>query len=75
MWGGFTEGERLRLLALGWQDTWQRYRRRVDVGELEAKLNRDVAKSREVAKTFVGAGMKPVPRQVSARERALSASH
>jgi len=72
VWGGFTEGERLRLLALGWQDTWQRYRRRVDVGELEAKLSRDMAKDREVTKTFVGAGIKPVPRQVAGREKALS---
>jgi len=34
VWGGFTETERLRLLAIGWQDAWQRYRRRVDVGKL-----------------------------------------
>lgn len=51
VWGGFTETERLRLLAIGWQDAWQRYRRRVDVGKLEAKLHRDITR------TFVG----PVP--------------
>jgi WhiB family redox-sensing transcriptional regulator len=45
VWGGFTETERLRLLAIGWQDAWQRYRRRVDVGKLEAKLNRELTKS------------------------------
>jgi WhiB family redox-sensing transcriptional regulator len=42
VWGGFTEAERLRLLALGWQDASYRYRRRVDVGKLEAKLRHDV---------------------------------
>ena len=36
VWGGFTETERLRLLAIGWQDLAHRYRRRVDVGQLEA---------------------------------------
>lgn len=38
VWGGFTETERLRLLAIGWLDASYRYRRRVDVGKLEAKL-------------------------------------
>jgi WhiB family redox-sensing transcriptional regulator len=74
VWGGFTEGERLRLLALGWQDAWQRYRRQVDVGELEAKLSRDLAKNHEVTRTFVGAGVKPAPRQATAREKELSVS-
>ena len=45
VWGGFTETERLRLLAIGWQDAWQRYRRRVDVVKLEAKLRRDITRS------------------------------
>ena len=45
VWGGFTETERLRLLALGWQDASYRYRRRVDVGKLEARLRRDIATS------------------------------
>src|SRR5439155_1173127 len=38
VWGGFTEAERLRLLAVGWEDTADRYRHRVDVPRLEAKL-------------------------------------
>jgi WhiB family transcriptional regulator, redox-sensing transcriptional regulator len=54
VWGGFTETERLRLLAIGWQDAWQRYRRRVDVIKLEAKLRRDITRS------FVGTGPVPV---------------
>jgi WhiB family redox-sensing transcriptional regulator len=38
VWGGFTEGERLRLLALGWEDAADRRQTRVDVSRLEAKL-------------------------------------
>jgi WhiB family redox-sensing transcriptional regulator len=38
VWGGFTEGERLRLLAVGWEDTADRRRTRVDVTRLEARL-------------------------------------
>ncbi|GAA3267214.1 WhiB family transcriptional regulator [Dactylosporangium vinaceum] len=38
VWGGFTEGERLRLLALGWEDAADRRNTRVDVARLEAKL-------------------------------------
>lgn len=38
VWGGFTEGERLRLLAIGWEDAADRRRQRVDVPRLEAKL-------------------------------------
>jgi WhiB family redox-sensing transcriptional regulator len=45
VWGGFTETERLRLLAIGWQDASHRYRRRVDVTKLEAKLLRDVSQT------------------------------
>jgi WhiB family redox-sensing transcriptional regulator len=74
VWGGFTEGERLRLLALGWQDTWHRYGRRVDVGALEAMLTREIANGREVTKTFVGAGVKPAPTRAPAREDALIAT-
>ena len=37
VWGGFTEAERLRLLATGWEDA-ARARGRVDVGRLEARL-------------------------------------
>ncbi len=56
VWGGFTETERLRLLALGWQDASHRYRRRVDVGKLEAKLVQDVSQA-----FLGGAGTLPPP--------------
>jgi|SRR3954454_21150258 len=38
VWGGFTETERLRLLAIGWEDAADRQRYRVDIGKLEARL-------------------------------------
>jgi WhiB family redox-sensing transcriptional regulator len=38
VWGGFTEAERLRLLATGWEDTADRRRTQVDVSRLEARL-------------------------------------
>ena len=38
VWGGFTEAERLRLLAAGWEDLADRSHGRVDVGRLEARL-------------------------------------
>ena len=38
VWGGFTEAERLRLLAVGWEDTADRHHARVDVGRLDARL-------------------------------------
>ena len=38
VWGGFTEAERLRLLATGWEDAADRQQARVDVGRLEARL-------------------------------------
>lgn len=38
VWGGFTEGERLRLLDLGWEDLADRHQQRVDVRRLEARL-------------------------------------
>jgi len=38
VWGGFTESERLRLLAIGWEDAADRRHNRVDVSRLEAKL-------------------------------------
>lgn len=40
VWGGFAEGERLRLLAAGWEDAADRSGRRVDVSRLEARLRR-----------------------------------
>jgi WhiB family redox-sensing transcriptional regulator len=38
VWGGFTETERLQLLARGWEDLTDRARLRVDVRRLEARL-------------------------------------
>ena len=38
IWGGFTEAERRRLLALGWEDLADRRHRRVDVARLTARL-------------------------------------
>jgi WhiB family redox-sensing transcriptional regulator len=38
VWGGFTETERLELLARGWEDLSDRARLRVDVRRLEARL-------------------------------------
>src|SRR6478752_1271906 len=40
VWGGFTESERLRLLATGWEDLSDRRQTRVDVERLEARLGR-----------------------------------
>lgn len=39
VWGGFTEAERLRLLAIGWEDLADRRQQRVDVLRLEARLH------------------------------------
>jgi WhiB family transcriptional regulator, redox-sensing transcriptional regulator len=38
VWGGFTEAERLRLLAMGWEDVADLHRAKVDVSRLEARL-------------------------------------
>jgi WhiB family redox-sensing transcriptional regulator len=38
VWGGFTEAERLRLLAVGWEDAADLRHNRVDVARLEARL-------------------------------------
>ena len=40
VWGGFSESERLRLLAVGWEDLADRRRARVDIARLEARLGR-----------------------------------
>jgi len=40
VWGGFSEAERLRLLAVGWEDLADRHRSRVDVSRLESRLGR-----------------------------------
>ena len=62
VWGGFTETERLRLLSIGWQDTWQRYRRRVDITKLEARLSREIANSFARRPQLAGEGT-TAPRQ------------
>jgi WhiB family redox-sensing transcriptional regulator len=38
VWGGFTEAERLRLLAVGWEDAADLRRNLVDVARLEQRL-------------------------------------
>jgi WhiB family redox-sensing transcriptional regulator len=38
VWGGFTEAERLRLHALGWEDAADLHHNRVDVARLETRL-------------------------------------
>jgi WhiB family transcriptional regulator, redox-sensing transcriptional regulator len=38
IWGGFTESERLRLFATGWEDCADRARTRVDLHRLERRL-------------------------------------
>ena len=40
VWGGFSEAERLRLLAVGWEDLADRTHGRVDLTRLEARLGR-----------------------------------
>jgi WhiB family redox-sensing transcriptional regulator len=40
VWGGFTETERLRLLATGWEDVADRHLSEVDVTRLETRLGR-----------------------------------
>ena len=40
VWGGFSESERLRLLAVGWEDLADRRHSRVDIARLEARLGR-----------------------------------
>jgi WhiB family transcriptional regulator, redox-sensing transcriptional regulator len=40
VWGGFSEAERLRLLAVGWEDLADRHHGRVDLARLDARLGR-----------------------------------
>ena len=39
VWGGFTEGERVCLRAVGWEDLADARRARVDVDRLQARLD------------------------------------
>jgi WhiB family redox-sensing transcriptional regulator len=54
VWGGFSESERLRLLATGWEDLANRQQTRVDVERLEARLGRP-------HKSAVPAAVRPSP--------------
>ena len=54
VWGGFSESERLRLLAVGWEDLANRQQTRVDVERLEARLGRP-------HKSAVPAALRPSP--------------
>jgi WhiB family redox-sensing transcriptional regulator len=61
VWGGFTETERLRLLALGWHDAAPRYPRRADVGRLEAKLRREDSRTYVPVQVRRTAAVRPTP--------------
>lgn len=55
VWGGFSESERLRLLAVGWEDVADRRQTTVDIARLEARLGRP-HKSAIPAQRAAGAG-------------------
>src|SRR5947199_9939905 len=61
VWGGFTEAERLRLLASGWEDAADRQLARVDVRRLEARLGLGPPGRRPVAP-----GPVPAPERATA---------
>jgi WhiB family redox-sensing transcriptional regulator len=67
VWGGFTESERLRLLATGWEDLADRRHSRIDVVGLEVRLGIRPAMAAPL-REFGG----PTPRQVAARSAAAS---
>ena len=50
VWGGFTEAERLRLIAVGWEDAADHQRGRVDVTRLDARLGVRPAAGRPVTR-------------------------
>ncbi|AVT35005.1 MULTISPECIES: WhiB family transcriptional regulator [unclassified Plantactinospora] len=62
VWGGFSESERLRLLAVGWEDLADRRQSRVDVARLEARLGRPFRSTMPAT----NARPEPVPIQRSA---------
>lgn len=45
VWGGFTEAERLHLLAIGWEDAADRRHARVDIPRLESRLGKNRSSS------------------------------
>ena len=47
VWGGFTVAERRRLLAIGWEDLADPWRRRVDIARLRARLTARTPAARE----------------------------
>jgi WhiB family redox-sensing transcriptional regulator len=57
VWGGFSEAERLRLLAVGWEDVADRHQSRVDVTRLERRLG-PPHKTAIPAQRTVGAGQR-----------------
>ena len=68
VWGGFTESERVRLLATGWEDLSERVRGRVDIKRLEARLGL-------VPRTLPSAGLPPtgLPHQLGPRRLGVPA--
>ena len=63
VWGGFTEAERLRLLATGWEDLVDRGSGRADVTRLELRLGlRPSGQTRMI----------PAPRQTALRRQRIA---
>ena len=69
IWGGFTGPERLRLLALGWEDLADSGHVRVDIAGLEARLGREHAVARTPRR-----GPGPLPTQSTPARSPRSAS-
>jgi WhiB family redox-sensing transcriptional regulator len=66
VWGGFTEAERLRLLAIGWEDTADRRLTRVDVRRLEARLHPNRSTTVPRPRTPHATAPTPAPRAAGA---------
>jgi WhiB family redox-sensing transcriptional regulator len=63
VWGGFTEAERLRLHAVGWEDAADLRQNRVDVARLEVRLGLPVTRppGRRVPESHLGLPVQRVP--------------
>lgn len=61
VWGGFSESERLRLLAVGWEDVADRRRGQVDVARLEARLGQPHRSAMPAQRAAVGSRTPAVP--------------
>ena len=61
VWGGFSESERLRLLAIGWEDAANRRRTRVDIARLEARLGRSRRSAIPAQRSTIPAGGRSGP--------------